>query len=540
MTTTGSGVGGAMGGPQQPTIFELETKGGTDVARAAMKIVADTIELPLLSVDQDTRKYQSSANRPTIPVLYTTRVAVTYDPVTDDSWQSSYQELIQLMPKDFREFYDSAMQLSVDQRNRNITILDNVLQSSAKLLNAVRRAALPLSPESLAIQRADDNIAQPYIAFNTLTLNSSLLIAKGLEYLEIVGPNNPDFDRIAGALGDFALIAEDLKTAANLLTSPDTEVEGRSLIAEAYDQIAKLSEQFDRVGGDGSFLILGQMMHTAKLCCAALLLKDPGASALLFGISNATYDIDKSGTSLGILGPGYAAFSQALADNLQSLYLKDSSAGDQLLGHGLVETSLLTMLFLGTLAYDGKKPLDAGKESSPSEVSEQNLTHELTLNFLTGSDILSSISNIIAKGSGASSSQQTSLATLLESGLMMMLIAPSIKGGDLATTGPLLKGLSNQLNGNITAATKAISSADSDGSISQNLKVYLQQAEIAIENHDDDGLINAIGNALELTGATISQFVSDIKNLKETAYATSEALNLSRNVTANTGITQAA
>lgn len=539
MSSAGSGVGGAAGGPQQPTIFELETRGGTEVARAAMKIVMDTLELPLLSVDQDTRKYQSSANRPTIPPLYTTRVATSYEPAVDESWHAVYQEFTKLMPQDFRTFFESAMQLNAGQRNRNITILDGVMQNSAKLLIGLRAAAAPLDAESLAAQRANDNVAMPYIALGALASGSGVLVSEGLKYLELVGPNDPNFDKIANALGDLALITEDLKTATHLLADKDTEIEGKNLLASAHDQIATLSTQYDRLGG-GDFLLLGNLLHSAKLASAALLLGHLGAAALVMGMSNATFEIDKSSSALGLVGPGYSAFSHAMADSLQSIFLNKSTAGGELLGNHLIGTTLLTALLWGTLAYDNKGSQSDQVDASPAEIAEMNLAHELTLNFLTDSGILPSIGTTIAKESGADANQQAPMAALLEAGLLLMLVSPSIKGGDLASSGPLLKGISDRLNTTLAAGAGSLEAAANTGGVSQNFKVYFQQAAIALENGDEVALMNALGNGIEASGTTTSQFIGDIKDLKKTAHTTAEAVDLSRNAAASTGISQAA
>lgn len=538
MTLGGSGVGSSPGGPQQLSYSELEKTATAAMARAAMGIVKDSLTIPLLTVDDATRKYQSSSNRPVLAPLSTTRGAATHLAPSDDEWKLVHQELKELLPKDFRSLFESAMQLPEDQRNRNITLLDGNLQLGAKILTILRNAALPLDPESLAAIRAGDNIARPYIALNALVFISQQLLDGAHAYLEMVGANNPNFDYISGTLAAFSMISEDLTAAIKLMSATATEKEGLELLATVHEQISTLKAQFDLIGARGEFLLLGNTLHAIELATAALLLESPGSSALLIGLSNALYQLEKGG--LGITGNSFAAVSNAVADGLKTIYLKDSDAGKQLLFHTLLQTAILSTVLLGSLMYDSTVQKRSQKEETPELNSEKNFSHSLTINFLTNSGTLSQIGSLIAQESGASETHQASMTSVIAATLTLLLIAPSLRGGDMQTTGQLLDHVSDLLDNPLTQGANALNGNSGANALSPEFKVHLQQAQIALEQRDTDALQEAIKNLQELTHTSNDEFIRDFQDLKKTAHTTATHIETSSSSAATTGITQAA
>ncbi|MBA2727044.1 MAG: hypothetical protein H0U49_02590 [Parachlamydiaceae bacterium] len=536
MTISGAGPGGVPGNTPPPTIREQETTASTVAAKAGMHIVMDTLLIPMLLVDQESRKYSSSSNRPVLAPLSTSRGAASYPAPSDESWKLVYHELTDKLPIAFRALFESAMWLPVDERNPNITKGDGALQTFSKLLTLLRNAATPLNPESLEGLRASDNIFRPYIALNAMVFACEQLLIGAQAYLAMVGANDPHFDIIANALGEFTVITEDITSAAKLLTNSSTENQGKELLASAHDQIVTLSDQFDRVGAGGEFLVLGHTLHAAELATAALLLGNLGTAALLFGLSNATYGLEKGTSFLGLVGPSYSAFTQSISEGISSIYLGDVNAGQEMIFKTLLDTTLLTTLLLASIMYDGNTQ-KVQKDLTPAEVSEINFSHELTVDFLASSGMLSEIGNLIAKESGASETKQASMAALIETSLMLLLIAPSIKGGDFDSIGPLLNGITDKLTGSLAKGMQGLKGSET---ISQALKVALQQLEIALNNKDLGALQNALKKSLELTTATTEGFIADLKDLKHTAHTTSDNLDVSANNTATTHITQAA
>src|SRR5438105_1559919 len=118
----GSGVGGNVGGPIQPSVRELETTAATVAARANLKLAPDTLNLPLLEMDYDARRYQSSSNRPLLAgSLFFERVSsARWDqPSTDEGWHSNYDALVLMLPDDLRSAFLADLKLPPGQRNPN-------------------------------------------------------------------------------------------------------------------------------------------------------------------------------------------------------------------------------------------------------------------------------------------------------------------------------------------------------------------------------------------------------------------------------------
>ncbi|KIA76086.1 hypothetical protein DB43_AX00080, partial [Parachlamydia acanthamoebae] len=103
MSISGSGVGGTPGGPQQPTIFELQQRGIEDTQKAQLAIVKDTVEVPLTQLgggsDEVYERYKSSSSQPVLAPLVQFRMASSSDKSESLDTTEILQNLISRLPE---------------------------------------------------------------------------------------------------------------------------------------------------------------------------------------------------------------------------------------------------------------------------------------------------------------------------------------------------------------------------------------------------------------------------------------------------------
>lgn len=544
MSSIASGGTGAAGAPQQPSILELETTASTEVAKITMKIVSDTSEVCFFLLDPNVRKYQSAANRPVLAPLIEVRVATNLDYGVSDGWRTSYNNLLNLMPKDFRELFEQMMLLPKNEQPKDFQLLNMSLQTAARLMEWLEAGSAPITAESFEAARMDENVARPYIALHALVRDSSPFFEGIQSYLASVGPNDPSYDVLSGYLGALTPLFDDLRAAAEKLQDPSTEKEARALLSNTAAKLGTLEGQFDRLYGGDQLLILGQTIHNAKITAQALSMEQPGSAALLITLSLVTSGIKPNESSLGVLGNNLSAISEALTSGIQQATGNKLSSGSAALLNNLSTVAFTTLLLLGNLHYDA---LSAGQKGSQTKsVSNANFSYGLLLNILVDSKALSSISNSILQASEIKGSAAPATATLLATGMLLSLIFASVSGSNLSSSEPLLRGQNTALKEAIDAADQLVSEGLNAGTLSgenaEHLHVYLQQAAIALEQEDTEGFMTAMNSSLELTGATTDGFVDDLKDSKTIAQNFQNGVSDSASAIANncTGIHVAA
>lgn len=540
MSSIASGGTGGAGAPQQPSVLELETNAATEVAKLTMKIVSDTSEVCFFLLDPNVRKYQSSANRPVLAPLIEVRVALNSDLGVSESWRTSHSTLLNLMPKEFREFFEQVMNLPKNEQPKDFQLLNTNLQTAAKLMEWLSAASTPISAESFEATRTNENIARPYIALHSLVKDSDTLFGGIQSYLASVGPNDPNHDTIAGYLGALTPLFNNLKAAAEMLQDPSTEKEGRALLSSTAGQLGTLEGQFERLYGGDQLRMLGPMINAAKTTAQALSMEQPGSAALVITLSLVTSGIKPSESSLGVLGNNLSAINEALTSGIQHATGDKISSGSAAILSNLSTVAFTTLLLLGNLHYDATAASQKG--TNTKSVSDTNFSYGLLLNILVDSKTLSSISNSILQAAEVKGSASSATSTLLATGMLLSLVFAAVSGQSLSSTEPLLQGQNAFFKEAIGAANQLVSDGLHSGTLSgensEHLQVYLQQAAIALEQEDSEGLLTALNSSLELTDTTTDGFVDDLKDSKTIAQNFQNGVSDSASALANncTGI----
>jgi hypothetical protein len=120
------------------------------------------------------------------------------------------------------------------------------------------------------------------------------------------------------------------------------------------------------------------------------------------------------------------------------------------------------------------------------------------------------LTKLIAKEAVTKEENREPVAALLQGAILLALIAPGIRSGDLSGSVPLLETVS----GNLRTALEQLNGSED---IPQHAQIFFQQAAIALESGDADMLLSTLENGVELTGAIIDNFTGDVKDLKNTS-----------------------
>lgn len=512
----------------------VETTATKDNAMKTMKMVADTLEICMLVFDDpQLLKYSASANRPVLAPLISTRVATSYEQPLDESWQSFHGDLVNLMPPEFRDLFQAMMLLPKNQQNRDFVILNDTLQTEAKLLALLSKAALPVIPDSLADIRATQNTLLPYIALKGFLADTETIFSQINLFLASVGPNDSNFDSLSGYIGAFSPLVDDLKFAFEQLNESSTEKYGRFLMSEAGNKLDTLANNFDRLYGGNELLLLGDTLHVAATQAKALSLAQAGSAPLLLALSIANMGIKRDGSDLGFFGPGLSAVTDAFTSGV-ALINGNISSGSAALLNELATTAFTAMLILGSLNYNSpaaakerQKDIEAEKEAvaerrsdaSPEMRSERNFAYTLLLDLLTHSKMLSTLSAVLVNASDVKEAAKENTQTLLTPMLLVFLLSASISGINLSSAEPLIKSQSGAMQESLKATLSLLSNGLASGTLTgesaANFNVYLLQASIALDQGNSEAFLSALNASLELIGTNTDHLIADRKELNQ-------------------------
>lgn len=541
MSSVGSGVGGSIGVPNEKSVTEIDTTAAVNFAKAAMKIVTDTSEVCFFLLESDVRKYQSSANRPVLAPLIEVRVATTEQPATD-KFSSIYNDLLSLLPEDFQDYFKQVQLLPKAKQPRDMQILDHTLQKTAKWLSWLTAASADIPPESLAAARTKENILRPYLALNSVIQDSLVYLSQIRSYLELAGPNSPNFDAIIGYTEAFTPLMEELKVGLGLLQDSSKQIEGRTLLAGAASKLAVLEDQFNRLYSGSELLILGSALHAARVAAEALSMEKAGSAALAIMLANASLGIRQKESRLGIVGSNLNSIYEAFAQGVQQATGNKLSGASASMLSQFATLAFTSLQLFGHLNYDTSTVGANQKEYFPSAMDEKNFGYGMLLTILTQSNLLPGISNFIMQATEAQGPALSLTSKLLLGGLLLSLISTSVSGQNFSSATPLLQSQQASLKETISAAEKLVGNGLSAGTLSgenaENLNVYLKQASIALDQEDYDAFQSALTSSLLLSGASLEGTIKDFKETKTIANAMAESANVLANN--NTGIIIAA
>lgn len=192
-----TGIGDEIGGPLNPSIFEIETRGIVNVNRELLGILRDTLQVSFTELGGQVWKYQASANRPVLPALVSTRMQTPDFSVDDKMWKEYYEDLLNNLPPTIREKLEYDLKSPLKDRDNAYIALENILTATARTLAFINAASAPIDPGSIEQRYAELNALLPLFTATSTTTLGKAFFNKAREFLDEAGANYIHRDKLS-------------------------------------------------------------------------------------------------------------------------------------------------------------------------------------------------------------------------------------------------------------------------------------------------------------------------------------------------------
>lgn len=517
MTATGSGVGGNIGGPQIPLQYELETTAWTNINKAALGIVPDSIEKAFVEMNPRYSVgylggfgYRTTAQNPLLDhPLESLRRSELRPQMKDDAWLAAFDHLVSQLPPDLLARFNSELRKPFEERDLSFTALDNLFRSTAKTLTQMDRLAQPTPIGSLEETRAMINLLLPIVALKGAIANGNEILDAAQNFLQEQGANYRYFDGFSNLLAKlqapmniFEGINANLGTALNGQLTP----EAIAAAAKAAGQLAKLRTQLERISLGNDLQMLLATVKAMETVASALSLPNTATAPLFVATSLASVGLFASNGSKGMLGPVY----QSLLNNINSalttgLMPLNNKAGNELLSQ-IIALSLVVFSGLGTLTVDSGLGLYPQKDPQTLNAAH-TFAFAIALQLAVNSGFIETFYREIIDVSGGDANAQRLGGSVLAQLAHLMII---LTGSNESKTNPaqFIEEEANSMKQGINAAAEIEKSKQSEKTA--NAAIAIQLATLALESHDYEGFLDALDNILGSIGASLETLNREI------------------------------
>lgn len=543
MSITGSGVGGTIGGPPQPTTRELETIAANEIAKQMGGLVKDTLEVPFTQLGGNVWKYQSSANRPSLPPLTQNRVLVGYEPPPDDSWKSLAKDIVDHLPDDFKGRYLTQMSLPFEERDLLFVALDNLLNATAKALFLLNEAAEPVEPESPADIYSQINLALPYFALANLAKEGQFIFTEVQGFLDKMGANYIHYDQFSNYLRLIGNVNQDLTDVQNQIKEGGTMPSPEKL-ASLSRKIANLHGEFSHYEFGSDLQILGAQLEAMDRVGALLPFLGTGTASLLLSLNMALCG-SETPSAAGFLGYGFCQAARGISDGLLAGTVQDPTIGSR----DLLQKTI-TLAFAGAYGfahYVAQEGFGIFPDREQTELhAARAFQYDLFLHMLASSGVLNAAFIGITSSLGAKEKTAELMAEILAAAALLLMTIPGSNSHDAEGTTKLLQSLKDHFTGSLDKAGNLVSeqllNREIEDQKAAGLGIALQQARIALGKDDYEALASALVNVLGVLGITEEVFFESLHALKGFTDQMTSALTSASDDKTNTmtGIAQSA
>jgi hypothetical protein len=521
MTVPGSGVGsGNLGSPQQPQQRELETTAWTQVNKANLNILPDTLLVPFTQFGKDP-KYQSNQSRNLEPPLQSMRLNTASDISIDNLWQDFFTVLLGGLPNNVSAALIEDLKSPLfEDRNPTLIALGYLLSTTAKVMAWLETVGERLAEESPLMEagsplalRTEYNQSLGAIAAEALIVEGASIYANSTNFLAQVGANDIYFDGLTGFLREMGngFSALSSLTSDSASTLPDLQ-DRKAALANAMANV-NLSYQRSALGND--LQILGSTLEALSLVTAATALKN-GSPALLIGLDLALRGIETSESTLGIVGNSLGSFINALADGLLVGQLPNIDKGSQIFLRYLTTTAFVALISLTTLvATKGLGILPAMDEADKHDNHLFSL--EIATLLAANANIFNHTFTTLAAACGANEKGQQEIADILSTAALMLVIL-SASNGNENDANSLAEALSHPLSKGLEVTGTFLSDGILvQGDMTAGLNAYVQQALAALQEGNLESFWSAFKAGLAQQNISLNGLQSDIQEVNRFA-----------------------
>ncbi|MBA3816319.1 MAG: hypothetical protein H0X29_07340 [Parachlamydiaceae bacterium] len=214
---SGTGGSGSLGSPLSPTQREIETTAWTEVNKAALGIVKDSIDMSFSQLDNrysashlgTQTGYRAREDQPLLDhTLENVRVLQSLNVPIDASWASTYEQMISQLPPGVLARFLLEQQKPLNERDPSFAATANVLMLTAQILTVIAQKSQPLAPDTLEAARTEKNMHISKTAMNQSVINTIQAANKAEEFLIEQGANLPHHDEYKNTITEIRGAAE--------------------------------------------------------------------------------------------------------------------------------------------------------------------------------------------------------------------------------------------------------------------------------------------------------------------------------------------
>lgn len=533
MSSVGTGVGGNVGGPLIPLQRDIETTAWTEVNKAALGIVPDSIERAFQEISPRYTfgylggfGYRSAAENPLLdhPLESVRFTQASLSQESTDAWRGTYNQLLDRLPADLAARLLRERSLPFESRNLSFTALDNLLVITAKIFSRAQTLGEAEHLGALEEMRTTLNIMLPFAALRGSIANGSEVLLEARRFLIDQGPNYLYFDgfnELSTQLERAITLLDRVNGSLDHTTSGQLTPEAMKDAAKAATILASISLRLERISFGNDLQLLLPTVNALELVATALSLQHTLSAPLFLALAWGSVGLFSSESPLGSLSPQFEALVNAIAAGVTTGVMpSDNRAGNEFLAT-MLAVSLTTWIGLASLAVD--TGLGVYPTRSPQETEAARFfAFEAALQFAVSSGILEAVyKEAIAISGGNPEAQDLGSKFLAQFAHLMMILAGAQAGNQppdrlvehVATY--ILTGI--HVAGNVE--TRIENPQTSDAAIAIKLMA------LALESRDYAGFLDAYNNFLGDLGIQQDALQTDLNAINNLSKAIAALFN---------------
>lgn len=524
MTTTGSGVGGNIGGPMIPLQRDLEATAWTEVNKAALGIVRDSIAQSIVFSEMSPRYafgylggfgYNAAATHANLPrPLEIMRMSQEYALASASSWQDYYNQLVGKLPQDLVGRFLQEKNKPFGQRDQSFAAADGLFTVTAKILNQLQNIAEAKQTSTHTVM----NLMLPFTALSGSISQGRGIMQATQTFLETTGPNNPYFDMISNNAAQIQMSLQLLQQiSAGAQRSSANGVPGqlsdetRSIAASTAKLLTSLNTQMDSVDSGPDLKIIQAFTYAIGLTAIALALPTTAAGGLYIGLNAAMIGIDAGNDNpAGVIGPDLAGLNAVISNSI----IPGILPGNQLAGRAFlattVQASFLTFIALSSLA--AREGFGAQLDATIQDTDNALFFGlQSAVQIAVNSGVIQSFyEELIATSGGDAKAQQLGGSSLALLAHLLMIASGTSGNAQLAAR--LVEEVAPALSQGIAAGDALGESIDE----SQSGAVALKQASIALNNRNYDDFLEVVNSWADASGFSMKGLQENFMSINKT------------------------
>lgn len=516
----GPGVGGNVGGSQQPLQREVEASAWTEVNKAFVAIVKDTLVMPFTKFGGNLWKYDSSANRPLLAPLGMLRMNTEPKSSGDDSWRTYFDDLIQKLPEDVANALQEDSKQPFNERNPVFVTVNALLMYAAKASAWTEAFNHQVEPDSPFIQpgsplEARINLSQKMgeNGVQGAIADGATIYASVSNYLTQKGPNGPNFDTQISFFRQMGDAFTALTTLSHELEHPESLEDIQKRQEHLTNALNTLNNAYSRSYSGEDLQVFGSTFYALGVLSGAL---GVGSPSLYIGLELA---LDSSSQNK-LIGNTLQTTINFFVNGLTSLFPTHNAGKERYFELLTTFTALASLGFGHLVSEHGITFLPNPHADLTTEKEHRLFAFETISALLASSNVLKNTFTEAAAASGADEKIQTVVANVLCIASLLLGINGAAHGSD-RDFDKLVLDLKDILHSYLAPTNaflkESIVNESLNGEMMTPLSVALQQAEIALHEEDIDSFKHAFSSLLSLAGTPPEALQKDIKQAEEFA-----------------------